>query len=183
MVTRQALLWVPVARGLLVTLAGKVTSMPQQRALVVDDNAGLAETVAEILSDSGFEVEVVASGVDALAVWRRHPADLVVLDVDLPDIGGLRLARRLVRRAERGCKLLLMSAGEPGGLLALCEELGATFLAKPFSPAHLLATIRLVLEGETLAAPAVQPAPRPLLGPRQPHRLLPAARPPRASRP
>ncbi len=159
--------------------------MPPQRALVVDDNAGLAETVAEILSDSGFEVEVVASGVDALAVWRRHPADLVVVDVDLPDIGGLTLARRLARRAEGGCKLLVMSAGEPRGLLGLCEELGAAFLAKPFSPAHLVATIRAVLEGGGLGTgtgPAAGAA-RLLLGPRHPRRLLPASRLPRASRP
>ena len=153
--------------------------MPHQRALIVDDNASLAEAVAEILSDRGFEVDVVASGVAALAVWRRHPADLVVVDVDLPDIGGLTLARRLARRTGGGCKLLMMSAGEPEGLLALCEELGATFLAKPFSPAHLIATIRVLLSASPPSgherAPDQSALP-PLLGPRHPRRLLATAR-------
>jgi two-component system response regulator MtrA len=153
--------------------------MAQQRALIVDNNASLAEAVAEILAGSGFEVDVALSGVDALAAWRVRPADLVVLDVDLPDIGGLTLARRLMRRAA-GCKLLVMSAGEPQSLSALCEEVGAAFLAKPFSPAHLVSVIRLVLGGET--GRSARPTVRPLLGPRSLRRLLPQERPSRNTR-
>jgi len=130
-----------------------VVHMTPPRALVVDNNTSLAATVGELLAESGFEVEVVASGVDALVVWRRQPADLVVVDVDLPDIGGLTLARRLLRRAA-GCKLLVMSAGESQGLLDLCEELGVAFLAKPFSAARLAAMVRRMAEH---AAGASQP--------------------------
>ncbi|HUT34510.1 MAG TPA: response regulator [Planctomycetota bacterium] len=158
--------------------------MSLRRALVVDNNAGLAETVAEILAGSGFEVDIASSGVEALGVWRRRPADLVVLDVDLPDIGGLRLARRLLRR-RADCKLLVMSAGDPQVLLGPCERLGATLLTKPFSPAHLTATIRLILACDFRACPVARAGVRPprrLLGPRTPRALLQQGRASRGGR-
>lgn len=149
------------------------------RVLVIDNNATLAETVAEVLSDHGYQVATAFSGVQALAHWRRQPADLVVVDVDLPDIGGLTLARRLLRRGS-GCKVLVMSAGEPEPLMRLCQELGAALLAKPFSPSRLLATVRLLLEREAAQDAAVPGAVRPLnrlLGPRCPRALLQHSRP------
>lgn len=141
------------------------------RALVIDDNESLAETLAEVLEGSGFEVKVASSGIEALLAWRAQPADLVVVDIDLPDIGGLRLARRFVRRAE-GCKFVVMSAGDPRHLAGPCEEIGAVFLAKPFTLAHLAATLRVV--AERVAPPALPPprAASRLLGARSPKALL-----------
>ena len=145
--------------------------MPQ-RVLIVDDNESLAATVADILSESGFEVEVASSGAQALVAWRSRPADLVVVDVDLPDIGGLTVARRLLRRS---AALVVTSARDPERLIPMCEQLGAVFLAKPFSLSHLVATIRLLFERrgwrEALAAPEGRPPSR-LLGPRKPRALL-----------
>jgi len=153
--------------------------MAVQRALVIDDNESLAETLAEVLEESGFEVTVASSGVEALLAWRARPADLVVVDIDLPDIGGLRLARRFVHRAE-GCKFVVMSAGDPRHLSGPCEELGAVFLAKPFSLAHLTATLRVVVE--RVSSPALPPprAARRLLGVRGPRALLQPAHGPHA---
>ncbi len=154
--------------------AGEAIAMLMRRVLIIDNNASLAETVAEVLSDIGYEVDTAFSGVQALAHWRRQPADLLVVDVDLPDIGGLALARRLLRRAT-DCKLVVMSAGDPDRLLRLCEELGATLLAKPFSPSSLVAAVRVLLErhvAEEMAQAASQPLPHRLLGPRSPRALL-----------
>ena len=155
------------------------------RVLVIDNNASLAETVAEVLSERGFTVHTAFSGVEALALWRRQPADLVMVDVDLPDIGGLVLARRLLRRAE-GVRLVVMSAGEQERLMRLCDELGAALLSKPFSPSGLIATIRRVLERHAAkgwAAAAPQHDASRLLGPRCPRALLQHSRPlPRRNR-
>jgi two-component system catabolic regulation response regulator CreB len=144
----------------------------RRRVLVVDDNRSLAATVAEILSDGGYEVDVVTSGAQALITWRSRPADLVVLDVDLPDIGGLAVARRLARRVAH-LGLVVMSANDPQRLIPACEELGAVFLAKPFSPSHLMATVRLILDRIQRRVPTedTRPATR-LLGPRKPLALL-----------
>jgi len=113
------------------------------RALIVDDNRSLAETVGEILADEGFQVQIVASAVEALVLWREAAADLVVADLDLPDVDGARLARRLGSRAER-CRFILTSARPLGARAAVCEELGAEFLAKPFSPGGLRDAVRRV---------------------------------------
>jgi len=148
--------------------------MQSLRALIVDDNRGLAETVADILSDHGYEARVVSSGVQALVAWRTGPADLVVLDVDLPDIQGVTLARRLARRAAASL-LVVMSASDPKALMPLCEELGAAFLAKPFSPSHLLAAVQRIGQrraSQHKSAKEGQSGERRLLGPRKPRGLL-----------
>jgi DNA-binding response OmpR family regulator len=145
------------------------------RVLIVDDNASLAETVAGILEDAGFEVEAVPSGTQALIAWRRSPAQLVLVDVDLPDIGGVRLARRLAHRAE--CGLLVMSAREPQQMASVCRELGAAFLAKPFSPSRLLTAVRATLEKLRRAQKERAASPRQLQGPRPPRALLQHATP------
>jgi len=144
--------------------------MAEQRALVIDDNVGLAETVGEILSDRGFVVEVASTGIEALVAWRRRPAQLLVVDVDLPDIGGLKLARRLLLRA-RACRLVVMSARAPEQILPLCEQLGAVLLTKPFSPSHLVATVQLVLRSEARRSQPDRREQR-LLGPSKPRPQL-----------
>jgi DNA-binding response OmpR family regulator len=141
------------------------------RALIVDDNRSLAETVADVLETEGYEPEVVASGAEALIVWRQRPADLLVVDVDLPDIEGLRLARRLAGRGS--VDVVVMSARQRSGLMGECRRLGGVFLPKPFSPRRLLSAIRSALRPvqrsrERLPLPGT---PR-LLGPRKPRGLL-----------
>ena len=147
--------------------------MARHRALVVDDNASLAQTVADLLTEEGFEVEVVDTGAGALATWRSRPADIVVIDVDLPDIDGLAVARRLSGRG-RGCSLVVMSARDPQSVSPLCRELGATFVRKPFQPARLLGAVWHLLKARRVKArPADgERGARRLLGPRTPKGLL-----------
>ncbi|MFP4056829.1 MAG: response regulator transcription factor [Candidatus Brocadiia bacterium] len=153
--------------------------MAQANILIVDDNASLAETVAELLAEHGFAVRVATSGAEALVASRLCPVDAVVVDVDLPDIGGLKLARRLARR-HRGTAIVVMSAREPQRLVPRCEEMGARFVAKPFSPRRLVATVRAVVEQRQLEAPRRHRSRLPrLLGPRRPRALLQGALPSR----
>jgi len=144
--------------------------MAATRVLIADDNMALARTVGEILSDQGYDVAIVSTGAQALVAWRERPADLVVVDVDLPDIRGLTVARRLAQR-HGGCALLVMSAGDARDLMPLCEELGARFLAKPFGPSHLLAEVRAILKQRAEKARARRPTRR-LLASREPKALL-----------
>jgi two-component system response regulator RegX3 len=144
--------------------------MASRRVLVADDNVSLADTVGEILGDHGFDVTVVSSGAQALIAWRERPADVAVLDVDLPDIGGLRIARRLSQRRHR-CGLVIMSAGDPEILVPRCDELGAGFLPKPFSPTRLLDTIDESFERRAEALAEIATHLR-LLGPPVPKALL-----------
>ena len=66
-----------------------------QRVLICDDEPDLASLVALNLKDAGFDVEVAHTGEGALARARAHVADLVLLDVMLPDVSGADVCRRL----------------------------------------------------------------------------------------
>ena len=146
--------------------------MSNLRVLIVDDNVSLADTVADILAGEGFEVDVASCGVDALIAWRSHPAELVIVDVDLPDIGGMRIARRLARRGN--CSLVVMTAHDPADMLPQVKELGAELLSKPFSPSRLLTAIRGVVEerARPTRPPRTRPARRRLLASRRPKALI-----------
>jgi DNA-binding response OmpR family regulator len=140
------------------------------RVLIVDDNMRFAESLAEFLEDEGFDAKMAGSGAEALSAWRRAPADLIVVDVDLPDIQGLKVARRLVRRSG-GCSVLIMSARSPEDVLPVCRELGAQFLPKPFSPRRLLSAIRRLAK-ERAARSGRTRRPHLLLDVRSPRALL-----------
>jgi DNA-binding response OmpR family regulator len=143
------------------------------RVLIVDDNTSLAESLAEFLEDEGFDAKMAGSGAEALSAWRRAPADLVVVDVDLPDIQGLKVARRLVRRSQ-GCSVVVMSARSADDVLPVCRELGAQFLPKPFSPRRLLAAIRRLAKERAAPSSDASRSRRPhlLLEVRSPRALL-----------
>jgi len=78
------------------------------RVLVVDDEGELAETVAERLSLRGFRAEGVTDGAAALARLAAEPFDAVVLDVQMPGIGGIEVIRR-VKQNQPGLAVILVT--------------------------------------------------------------------------
>jgi two-component system alkaline phosphatase synthesis response regulator PhoP len=112
--------------------------------LVVDDEPKIVEVVGDYLRNAGFSVATAADGEGAVAVARARPPDLVVLDLGLPGLDGLDVAREL-RRASPVPIIMLTARGEETDRV-LGLELGADdYLVKPFSPRELLARVRAVL--------------------------------------
>jgi DNA-binding response OmpR family regulator len=115
-----------------------------KRVLVVDDEPKIVEVVGDYLRGAGFSVATAADGEAAVASARARPPDLVVLDLGLPGLDGLDVAREL-RRASRVPIIMLTARGEETDRV-LGLELGADdYLVKPFSPRELLARVRAVL--------------------------------------
>jgi two-component system alkaline phosphatase synthesis response regulator PhoP len=117
--------------------------MPQT-VLVVDDEPRIAAIAADYLRHAGFAVLTAGDGAEALAVARAKQPDLVVLDLGLPRLDGLDVARTL--RAETAVPIVMLTARveESDRLLGL--ELGADdYITKPFSPRELVARVRAVL--------------------------------------
>ena len=115
-----------------------------KRVLVVDDEAKIVEVVGDYLRSNGFSVTTAADGEGAVASARARPPDLVVLDLGLPGLDGLDVARAL-RRASPVPIIMLTARGEETDRV-LGLELGADdYLVKPFSPRELLARVRAVL--------------------------------------
>ncbi|MCV7083425.1 response regulator transcription factor, partial [Mycolicibacterium insubricum] len=109
------------------------------RALVVDDEAALADVVASYLQREHFEVTVCHGGAEALAVAREVDPDVVVLDLGLPGIDGLEVCRQLRTFSDAYVVMLTARDTEMDTIVGL--SVGADdYITKPFSPRELLAT-------------------------------------------
>jgi len=109
------------------------------RILLVEDDPALRDLVARELADAGFDVHAVGRGGDALADAVERPPDLVVLDLGLPDVDGLDVAKRL---HEDGVAILMLTArtqveARVEGLYAGASD----YMTKPFDVRELLARV------------------------------------------
>jgi DNA-binding response OmpR family regulator len=112
--------------------------------LIVDDEPEIVRILRDYLERAGFAVITAGDGEAAVAVARRHRPDLVVLDLTLPSLDGLDVARALRRDGEVPIIMLTARTEESDRVAGL--ELGADdYVAKPFSPRELVARIRAVL--------------------------------------
>ncbi len=112
--------------------------------LVVDDEPSITEFVSYNLKKEGYEVAVASDGDEALALAKREPFDLVVLDVMLPGIDGYEVCRRL--RAESEIPVLFLSARDTELDKVVGLEIGGDdYLAKPFGVRELQARVKALL--------------------------------------
>src|SRR6202790_4508293 len=112
--------------------------------LVVDDEPRIVQLVRDYLEHGGFTVLVASDGAAALRTARTGRPDLVVLDLTLPSMDGLDVARALRRDGEVPIIMLTARTEEADRVSGL--ELGADdYVTKPFSPREVVARVRAVL--------------------------------------
>ncbi len=112
--------------------------------LVVDDEPAILRAVRTNLRAHGFHVETADSGAAALETYERARPDVVLLDLNLPDLDGAEVIRRLRRRATAPIIVLSVRDGERDKVAAL--DAGADdYVTKPFGADELLARIRAAL--------------------------------------
>ena len=136
---------------------------PVPRVLVVEDDPDIAQLVERYLEKSGFSVELLANGRDALAAVAARPPDVLVLDLMLPQVDGLEICR-VVRgnTATAAIPIIMLTARAEESDRIVGLEMGADdYLAKPFSPNELVARVRALLRRAQRAAPGI-PAGRPM---------------------
>lgn len=119
------------------------TPNPLETILLVEDEPAVRQLFAQALSRAGYKVLEARNGQEAMKVFDEHGdrIDLLLTDLRMPYMGGAELAHQL-RGRRRTLKLLCIS-GYPG---TLDQDVGADFLAKPFSRDELLKKIREVLD-------------------------------------
>src|SRR5438552_9862124 len=125
------------------------------RILVVEDDPDIAQLVAHYLEKSGFSVEVLANGRDALAAIAAHVPDALVLDLMLPQVDGLEICR-VVRGnpATAATPIIMLTARAEESDRIVGLEIGADdYLAKPFSPNELVARVRALVRRAQRSAP------------------------------
>lgn len=115
--------------------------------LVVDDEEDILELVRFNLSREGFNILSAATGEEAWQILKTQQIDLLVLDLMLPGINGLELARRIKNEtATRKVPIVMLSAKGEEADIVTGLELGADdYVTKPFSPRILTARVRAVL--------------------------------------
>ena len=119
--------------------------------LVVDDEPKITRLVRDYLERAGFSVVTARDGREALMRARTEHPDLVVLDLGLPHLDGLDVARQLRRDVDLPIIMLTARDDETDKLVGL--ELGADdYVTKPFSPRELVARVRAVLRRRSSSA-------------------------------
>ena len=111
------------------------------RVLVIDDEPSILRVVAANLRARGYEALTAASGASALMVAETQQPDCIVLDLGLPDVGGLEVLRRL--RTWATTPVVILTARDDERDRATALELGADdYVIKPFAMTELLARVR-----------------------------------------
>ncbi|GAA0921321.1 response regulator transcription factor [Streptomyces thermoalcalitolerans] len=116
-----------------------------QRILIVDDEPAVREALQRSLAFEGYDTEVAVDGADALDKASTYKPDLVVLDIQMPRMDGLTVARR-IRGAGDTTPILMLTARDTVGDRVTGLDAGADdYLVKPFELDELFARIRALL--------------------------------------
>ncbi len=117
----------------------------EAKILVVDDEPNIRELLSVSLKFAGFSVAVAENGKEALEIEREFQADLVVLDIMLPDMDGFQVLRHLREREERLPVLFLTAKDDVQDKIQGLTIGGDDYITKPFSLEEVIARIRTVL--------------------------------------
>ena len=124
------------------------------KILIVDDDLDLAGLIAYALRQAGYLTVEAGDGLAALEAFEREEPDLVILDLQLPKLGGREVCRRIREGSSTPIMMLTVQGSEEDEVAGL--DLGADdYLTKPFSPRGLLARVRALLRraGDDRPAP------------------------------
>ena len=114
------------------------------RILVVEDEETLAEAISFLLSKEGFDVAVAATGPEAIEIFDKSGADLILLDLMLPGLSGTEVCRQI--RTKSSVPIIMLTAKDSEIDKVVGLELGADdYVTKPYSSRELIARIRAVL--------------------------------------
>jgi len=133
------------------------------RVLVVEDEDSFSDALSYMLRKEGFEVSVATTGPQALTEFDRTGADIVLLDLNLPEMSGTDVCRNLRTRSRVPIIMVTARDGEIDKVVGL--EIGADdYVTKPYSPRELVARIRAVLRRNAVevveaAAPTLSAGP------------------------
>src|SRR5277367_4433703 len=112
--------------------------------LVVEDEPGMAELLKRALQEEGYQVVLAGDGRQGFEIARFSPFDVIVLDVTLPGMDGISVARRLRECRNQTPVLMLTARDTPADVVAGLDSGADDYLTKPFSIGVLLARLRAV---------------------------------------
>ena len=114
------------------------------RILIVEDDAGIADFLAAILDNNGYQACIARDGRSALQQLSDQKADLVLLDLGLPDMDGMDILRH-IRQTGQMPVVILSARGEEGDKVRALDAGADDYIMKPFGTSEVLARIRTAL--------------------------------------
>lgn len=114
------------------------------KILIVDDSASMRQLVAFTLKDNGYDVVEASDGADAVTTSEKHKVDMVVTDLNMPNMDGIELIRTLRGRANyKFTPIVMLTTESQESKKSEGKEAGASgWIVKPFTPEQLLGVIR-----------------------------------------
>jgi DNA-binding NarL/FixJ family response regulator len=126
------------------------------RVMVVDDHPMWRKAVARDLGDAGLEVVAEAGGgAEALRRAEATRPDVVVLDLQIPELGGVEVTRRLLEANSAIRVLILSASGEQGDVLAAVKAGATGYLVKSASPEEFIDAVRRTADGDAVFTPGL----------------------------
>lgn len=117
----------------------------RMRILLVEDNQPLAEGLAQLLTGAGYAVDWVGDGVSAEALAAAERFDLIILDLNLPEMDGLSFLRVIRARHNQAAVLILTARGTPEDRIRGLDLGADDYLVKPFDIGEFEARVRSLL--------------------------------------
>src|SRR5438552_13730088 len=120
--------------------------MPKSRILVIDDEAGIRDSLRMTLEYEGYDYAAAATGQEGLALAERETPDLVLLDVKMPGMDGLEVLDRLRAMNETLPVVVISGHGTIGTAVEATKKGAFDFIEKPFASERVLVSLRNALD-------------------------------------
>ena len=122
--------------------------MEKLKVLVVDDDREIVDSIAIFLRADGYEIEKAYNGLEALDIVMTHTVHLIILDIMMPELDGIKTLLKL--RESRNIPVILLSAKSEDADKILGLNIGADdYVTKPFNPLELVARVKSQLRRYT----------------------------------
>lgn len=131
-------------------VAGRVSVWPMARVLVIDDDASLRYTLEQVLGEAGLTAESCDGGAAGVAAFEARGADIVLTDLAMPGMDGMKVLESL-RAIDPGVPVLVLTAhGSERAAVAAMKAGAQDYLPKPFDPDELVLAVRRAIETRVL---------------------------------
>jgi len=123
------------------------------KILIVDDDPHIRDVIVFALEKASFSVDIAHNGQQALTSFAQSPSDLIVMDINMPEMDGLECCREIRKHADVPILFLSSRDDEVDRIVGL-ELGGDDYVTKPFSPRELIARIKAILKRTQATKPA-----------------------------
>ncbi|MDA1127664.1 MAG: response regulator [Chloroflexi bacterium] len=116
-----------------------------RKVMVVDDDAIMRIRCKQMLAENGFDVAEAANGIEAISVYQDFQPDMVLMDIIMPDLGGLDALKEIKVINPNAQVAMLMVEGQQALVMEALKTGAVDFLIKPFDQEEVLGTIKKAL--------------------------------------